>query len=137
MRATKELPREETFIDCTGVSRRFLIERVHPSEHEFHLRATELIDGNGLSRYIFEVSSFSNQDACGKLHRKISSGLALKYIRSTPAYGVALTHDRMRGRIVAGGFVVDGRFVDHESFEALLNKSQGLQFEFVLSSPTE
>lgn len=134
MSTDNALPREERFTDCTGTTRKFLVERRRSFDGDVHLRATELIDRYGEGRYVFESRSSSYVDAVAKLQHKISAGLAVKYILPpTSSLDISLSHDRVRGRISAGGFVVDGRLVEWGAIAALLATREGMQFDLFIS----
>lgn len=128
-------PWGESFIDCAGVKREFVFERIQPRHDGFLLRAREITEKNSDDRYIFSSWSPSFREAVGKLRKKISTGIAVKYILLGD--GLSLSHNKMSALICAGWIIVDGKFMEWGELSALLSGLEGFQLDLFISDPAE
>ena len=114
-------PLRESFVDCCGTAREFIIDLSRSEDPRF-LTAVEATDAPG--RYEFAAMSEADPYlALGKLRRTIRRELSTRYLESHGGR-LALSHDVLKGRIAYGGVSVDGQFV---SFAELLELIQGYE----------
>jgi hypothetical protein len=125
-------PLHESFVDCCGVTREFVIDFSRSDDPRF-LRAIEVSDDDG--RYEFSAMSESDPYlALGKLRQIIRRELATRYLTST-AGRLDLSHDEARGRIAYGGVSIDGRFVSFAELTQLLDTYEGSRFSLRIVDP--
>lgn len=118
-------PTTETFIDCCGTAREFDLQLLERGITCF-LRANERVAGEG--GYAF--AAFAESDpflALGRLRRKISDGLATRYL--APGDGPPLlSHGVVGGHISSGGVVVDGRHLGYDELARILEGYEAWRF---------
>lgn len=127
-------PNVESFTDCTGQRREFIIELLEQPNGYF-LRANEKERSEHEPGYHF--AAYSPADpyyALGILRDKIRRGLATRYLveaggRRSPG------HDRLQGHITYGGVVVDGKLVPFDEFCSMLDTYEGFQFSLTIVDP--
>jgi hypothetical protein len=127
-------PRRESFVDCCGVPREFVIDFARNNDQRF-LRAVEVADTEG--HYEFEAMSETGaQAALGRLRQKIRRGLSRRYLQSNSGR-LELSHDALEGRIAFGGIAIDGEFVSFTDLMELIQTYEGFQLSLRIVDPTE
>jgi hypothetical protein len=132
--AASSFPRRESFVDCRGVAREFVIDFARSDDHRF-LTAVEAADSDG--RY--EFSAMSETDpflALGRLRQTIRSALSTRYLSSGNGR-LELSHDVLDGRIAYGGVAVDGQFVSFADLVELIQTYEGFQFALRIVDPDD
>lgn len=129
----KDSPKEETFTDCRGTEREFVIVAAKVGSKYFVAarERNERRDG-----YEFATSSTDPHSALGQLRSKIRKGLSIRYLtfergRRFPS------HDELKGRIGSGGVVVDGEFLPFKEFVDMLQTYEGWQFSLRIVDPSD
>jgi len=138
MKEKSFLPREETFIDCTGATRTFRIFQFptdgRPVESGYVITAEEITgDASG---YEFNAWSPCLGDCLGKLRRKIRRGLASRHVVVRNGE-LSMLQDKISGIISSGGMVIDGSFYDWDSLIKLFSVYEGSQADLVFTDPAE
>lgn len=132
--AAASVPRRETFVDCGGVTREFVIDFARADDRRF-LTAVEVADHEG--RYEFAAMSETDPYlALGKLRQTIRRELSTRYL--LPGDGrLNLAHDELKGRIAYGGVAVDGRFVSFHDLLELIQTHEGFHFSLRIVDPDD
>lgn len=131
---SESFPRHESFVDCRGVTREFLIDFVRSDDQRF-LRAVEVAGDEG--RYEFEAMSETDPYlALGRLRQTIRRELSRRYLHARKGR-LELSHDVLEGRIAYGGVAVDGEFVSFADFVGLIQTYEGFHLSLRISEPTE
>ncbi len=132
--ARGSFPRRESFMDCQGGIREFVIDFVRSDDDRF-LQAVEVTDDEG--RYEFTAMSESDPYiALGKLRQTIRRELSTRYLQGG-ADRLELAHDKIKGRIAYDGIAVDGRFVSFDEFLKLLQTYEGFHFALQIIDPAD
>jgi hypothetical protein len=127
-------PRRETFVDCCGARREFVIDFIRNDDQRF-LRAVEVADMEG--RYEFEAMSETDPHlALGLLRKKIRRELSRRYLQPNSGR-LELSHDALEGRIGFGGVIVDGTFVSFADLMELIQTYEGFHLSLRILEPTE
>jgi hypothetical protein len=130
--AHSSFPLRETFMDCCGNEREFIIDFSRSDDQRF-LRAVEAISGEG--RYEFGAMSESDPYlALGRLRQTIRRELSTRYLQAAGGR-LALSHDALKGRIAYGGVAVDGQFVSFAELVELIQTCEGFQISLRISDP--
>lgn len=130
----EDFPRVESCTDCCGQVRGFRVE-VQTTDGGYFLRASE--EGAESAGYEFAAhSEVSPYHALGRLRRRISEGLATRYLVRDDGHR-RLGHDRAVGRISYGSVVVDGEEISFEEFTEMLQSYEGWQFSLRIADPYE
>jgi hypothetical protein len=130
--AASSFPFRESFVDCCGKTREFIIDFSRSDDERF-LTAVEAIGGEG--RYEFGAMSESDPYlALGRLRQTIRRGLSTRYLQSDGGR-LALSHDALKGRITYGGVAVDGQLVGFADLLELLQTYEGFQISLRISDP--
>ena len=127
-------PHRESFVDCTGVTREFVIDFARSDDRRF-LIAVEVADEEG--RY--EFSAMSETDpylALGRLRQTIRRELSTRYLLSGDGR-LSLAYDEMKGRVAYGGVAVDGRFVRFADLVELIQTYEGFHFSLRIVDPDD
>jgi len=126
-------PLRESFVDCCGHTRDFVIDFTRSDDHRF-LHAVEVAEGPG--RFEFEAMSESDPYlALGHLRQTIRRELATRYLQ-TGAERLALSHDVLKGRVGYGGVAADGRFVSFDELVELIQTYEGFHFSIQIFDPS-
>ena len=137
------LPRTETFIDCAGIERKFIISefQLSPSpdgkstcETGYLLDAQEVTDKDG---YLFSFWSPCFGDCFEKLCSKVRTALATRYIVPSDEGALRLTHNKIVGRIAPEGMVIDGVMYDWERITGMLRLLDRNEFELRIVEPSD
>lgn len=137
------LPRAETFIDCAGCERTFVISefQLSPSpegrstrDTGYLLDAHEVTDRDG---YRFSAWSPCFGDCVEKLRNKIRVSLATRYIVPSETGALRRTHDKIAGRIAPEGMVIDGVMYDWERITGMLRLLDRNEFELRIVEPSD
>jgi hypothetical protein len=132
--ASKSFPRRESFVDCCGVTREFIIDFARSDDHRF-LTAVEVADGE--SRYEFDAMSETDPYfALARLRQTIRRELSRRYLQSN-AGRLELSHDLLEGRIAGGGVVVDGEFVSFSDLWELIQTYEGFHLSLRIMDASE
>lgn len=129
----KDFPKEETFTDCRGTEREFIIDATRVGSKYF---VTAREPNNRPDGYEFATSSTNPHSALGQLRSKIRKGLSTRYLtfergKRSPS------HDELKGRIGSGGVVVDGEFVPFKEFVDMLQTYESWQFSLRIVDPSD
>lgn len=132
--AADSFPHRESFVDCAGVTREFIIDFSRNDDQRF-LRAVEMAEGPG--RFEFAAMSESDPDlALGRLRQTIRRELSTRYLQ--PKGGrLELSRDVLKGRIGYGGVAADGRFVSFDDLVELIQTYEGFHFSLQIFDPFE
>ncbi len=129
----KDFPKEETFTDCRGTEREFVIDASRVGSRYF-VKARERNDRpNG---YEFAASSTDPYAALGQLRSKIRKGLSSRYLIFELGKR-SLSHDEVKGHVGFGGVVVDGEFMSFKEFIEMLQTYEGWQFSLKIADPSD
>jgi len=128
----EDFPMEETFTDCRGAEREFVIS-AKKFGSKYFVTATERNRGDG---YEFAISSTDPYAALGQLRSKIRRGLSTRYLTYEEGK-LALSHDELKGRIGFGGVVIDGDFISFKDFVEMLQTYEGWQFSLRIADPSD
>lgn len=132
--ADDAFPIRESFVDCCGQTREFVIDFARSDDQRF-LTAVEVTATPG--RFEFAAMSESGPWlALGRLRRTIRRELSTRYLR-TSGGRLALSHDVLRGRIGYGGIAADGQFVSFDDLVELIQTYEGFHFSIEISDPYE
>lgn len=132
--AAAHFPLRESYVDCRGITREFIIDFVRSDDQRF-LRAVEAVDREG--RYEFAAMSETDPFlALGKLRRTIRRELSTRYLHGE-SDDLELAHDELKGRIGYGGVAVDGQFVTFDDLVRLLDVYEGFQFHLRITDPVD
>lgn len=127
-------PIRESFVDCCGHTREFIIDFSRGDDHRF-LRAVEIAEDPG--RFEFEAMSESDPYlALGRLRHAIRRELSTRYLK-TNGERLALSHDVLKGRIGFGGVAADGQFVSFDDLVELIQTYEGSHFSIQIFDPYE
>jgi len=130
--AASSFPLRESFVDCCGRVREFIIDFSRSEDQRF-LTAVEATDAQG--RYEFAAMSESDPyQALGQLRRTIRRELSTRYLQSNGGR-LALSHDALKGRIAYGGVAVDGQFVSFAELLELLQTYEGFHLSLEIHDP--
>ena len=126
----KVFPIRQTFTDCAGQSRDFVIS-YFPLQLGFGVQAEEEHkDGQGY--YLREFDPISPYLALGRIRGRIREALATRHIEQREPDNFQLTHQTARGRISYGanevGFVIDGQFLTLQQFGKMVETFEGFEF---------
>lgn len=130
--AAAHFPLRESFVDCRGITREFVIDFSRSDDQRF-LRAVEAVEDEG--RY--EFAAISETDpflALGTLRRTIRRELSTRYLHGE-GDDLQLAHDELKGRIAYGGVAIDGRFVNFDELVRLLDVHEGFHFHIRIIDP--
>jgi len=130
--AVDEFPRHETFVDCRGIAREFIIGFTRDDDQRF-LRAVEAVDSDG--RY--EFSAMSETDpflALGKLRQIIRRELSTRYLQGE-GHRLQFAHDEAKGRIGFSGVSIDGQLVSFDDLLRLIQTYEGFDFHLRITDP--
>src|SRR2546428_5162935 len=100
----KDFPKEETFTDCRGTDREFVIDATRVGSKYFVIARERNDRPNG---YEFATSSTDPHSALGQLRSKIRKDLSTRYLTFERGKRCP-SHDEIKGRIGSEGVVVDG-----------------------------
>jgi hypothetical protein len=130
--AAGSFPLRESFVDCCGRAREFIIDFSRSEDQRF-LTAVEATDAQG--RYEFAAMSETDPYlALGQLRRTIRRELSTRYLRSNGGR-LGLSHDALKGRIAYGGVAVDGRFVDFAELLELVQTYESFHISIEIHDP--
>lgn len=130
--AAGSFPRRESFVDCCGNTRDFIIDFSRSDDERF-LRAVEVTDAEG--HYEFGAMSESSPFlALGRLRAIIRRELSTRYLDTSDGR-LGLLHDTLKGRVEVGGLAVDGQFVSFTDLLELLQIYEGFQISLRISDP--
>ena len=130
-----EFPFEEIFIDHSGKPRHFNISILETTIEGYFIEAKEITKGGG---YQFETySSVSPFTALGRMRDKIRRELATRYTYKHENGQIALTHDKIYGRISYNGIIIDGSLIEFDHFIELLSTYEGSNISITLIDPSE
>ena len=132
--ADEFFPHRESFRDCRGEVREFVIDFARDDDHRF-LRAVEVAEGEG--RYVFEAMSETDPYlALGRLRQTIRRELSRRYLQSGQGR-LELSHDVLEGRIANGGVAVDGELVSFADLVELIQTYEGFHLSLRIVDPSE
>jgi len=120
----EDYPMEETFRDCRGAERIFVITAKRFASKYFITATERNSKGEG---YEFATSSTDPYAALGQLRSKIRKGLATRYLSYEQGRRFP-SHDEIKGRIGFGGVVIDGEFMSFKDFAEMLQTHEGWRF---------
>lgn len=127
-------PHRESFVDCRGIKREFVIDFVRSDDQRF-LRAVEAVDNEG--RYEFTAMSETDPFlALGKLRQTIRRELSTRFLQGEGG-DLELAHDEVKGRLAYGGVAVDGQFVSFDDLLQLLEPYEGFEFHLRITDPAD
>jgi hypothetical protein len=130
--AAGSFPLRESFVDCCGRAREFIIDLSRSEDPRF-LTAVEATDEQG--RYEFAAMSESGPyQALGKLRRTIRRELSTRSLRSSGGR-LSLSHDVLKGRIADGGVAVDGQFVSFAELLELIQSYESFHVSLEIRDP--
>lgn len=129
----KDFPKEETFTDCSGTEREFVIDATKVGTKYF---VTARERNNKADGYEFATSSTDPYAALGQLRSKIRKGSSTSYLtfergKRSPS------RDELQGRIGSRGVVVDGELVPFKEFVDMLQTYEGWQFSLSIVDPSD
>jgi hypothetical protein len=131
---TEPFPRHESFADCRGVEREFIIDFNRSDDRRF-LRAVEVADGEG--RYVFEAMSETDPYlALGRLRQTIRRGLSIRYHHRHNGR-LELLHDAIEARIGDGGISIDGEWVSFSDLVELIQTYESFRLSLEITDPTD
>ena len=127
----ENFPREEKYIDCSGVERSFEINLKPILVDGYLVNAREI--NNDEYGYEFSVySSASPFEALGRLRNKIRWGLSRKYLSKCQEQ-ITFSHDEVIGKIDGDGIIIDGCLVNWHELESILIGFSGFQIKLQIS----
>jgi hypothetical protein len=130
--AAGSFPLRESFVDCRGETREFIIDFSRSDDERF-LTAVEATDAEG--RYEFAAMLEADPYlALGRLRRTIRRGSSTRYLQSSGGR-LALSHDALKGRIGYGGVAVDGRLVSFAELLELIQSYEGFHLSLEVTDP--
>jgi hypothetical protein len=130
--AAESFPIRESFVDCSGSTREFIIDISRGDDARF-LTAVEATEEEG--RY--EFSAMSETDpylALARLRQTIRRELSTRYLQPN-SRRAELSHDVLKGRVGYGGVAVDGRFVTFADLVELIQTYEGFHVSLELIDP--
>lgn len=131
----KDFPIRDTYTDCAGQKRHFVISPF-PVSLGFALQAEE--EGNDRHGFFFrEFDATSPYLALGRLRGRIRKALSTRHIEQPQPGNFQMTHGTVRGRITYGSgevaFVIDGHFLTLPQFGKMLETNEGFEFSINIS----
>ena len=128
----KDFPFHQTFTDCAGQTRHFLVS-YFPASLGFGVQAEEEgKDGQGF--YFREFDATSPYLALGRLRGRIEKALATRHIVEVEPGDFQVTHRTVRGRISYSdgevAFVIDGQLLTLQQFGKMVETFEGFEFQF-------
>lgn len=128
------LPSRNSYLDCTGRLRDFeLTQNVHsPGAHVIACEITTEPPG-----YRFEAWAATPAEAIAKLNQKIMDGLARRYLAEHPVRGLQMLSGCIAGMVEVGGMAVDGKFIDWDWIDSVMQSKQGVWVEIKFKDPSE
>ncbi|MFA5718897.1 MAG: hypothetical protein WC952_14390 [Desulfobulbaceae bacterium] len=134
------LPREETFIDCCGTPRTFLLFESpgigkNNADDGYVVTAREVAESE--SGYEFSAWSPCLGDCLGKLRGKIRRGIATRHLVRNSHGRLDMIQNRISGLISVGGMIVDGVFYRWETLVDIFASCEGLKMEIQIADPAD
>jgi hypothetical protein len=127
----ENFPREEKYVDCSGMERLFEITLKPIIVDGYLVHAREITN----DKYGYEFSIYSSAspfEALGRLRHKIRRGLSRKYL-SKHQEQITFSHDEAVGEIDGDGIIIDGRLVNWHELESILISFSGFQIKLQIS----
>lgn len=129
-----EFSSRELFTDCTGAHRAFDIE-IHLIRHHGYSGFAREVTTRGDGGYMFRTFTVASLPlALARLRQRVRAGIALRYLIPGDGAGAQMPFERLRGRIEAGGVVVDGKLIEWDEFNRLLESHEGWEFDLRIPS---
>jgi hypothetical protein len=130
-----KFPIEESFKDCAGVLRNFVISLHHPMIEDMHVVSAREVDpqNNG---YDLSASSPCQSEALTLLSKKIRKALSTRYLSGSKTTGFSMTHDTLVGFTSEKGVLIDDILVPWEKFISLFG-TPGNQIELIVSDAAD
>ena len=126
----QDFPIRQTFTDCAGQERHFVIS-YFPASLGFGVQAKE--ETNDREGFFFrEFDATSPYLALGRVRGRIEKALATCHIEQREPGDFRLTHRTLRGRISHSdgqlAFVIDGHLLTLEQFGKMVETFEGFEF---------
>jgi hypothetical protein len=126
----KHFPIRQTFTDCSGQARHFVISYLR-LRLGFGVHAEE--EGKDGQGYFFrEFDAVSPYLALGRVRGRIETALATRHIEQPEPGNFQTTHRTVRGRISysdnAVAFVIDGQLLTLQQFGKMVETFEGFEF---------
>lgn len=130
-----DFPLYDTYTDCAGQERRFMIT-TFPVSLGFALQAQEE-GSDGYGFYFREFDTTSPYLALGRIRGRIRQALCTRHIEQRQSGNFQMTHDTARGRISYGSgevaFIIDGQFLTLAQFGKMVETYEGFEFSITIS----
>lgn len=126
----KDFPFRQTFTDCAGQARHFVIS-CFPASLGFGVQAEE--EGKDGQGFVFrEFDATSPYLALGRLRGRIEKALATRHIEQREPGNFQATHQTLRGRVSYSdgqvAFVIDGQLLTLRQFAKMVETFEGFEF---------